>query len=62
MCSTNLVLKVGINNKMRAKYKDISFYDYTIEFCDNYDSSYFDPQYENEGISFFSPIFRRAFV
>lgn len=48
--------KVGLNKNARDKYKDEPYYDYTIEFCDKYDSAAFDPDYDSESIEFFKPM------
>lgn len=48
--------KLGYNKNARDKYKDEPYYDYTIEFCEKYDSTAFDPNYKNETIEFFNPM------
>ncbi|MCW1958112.1 MAG: HD domain-containing protein [Mycobacterium sp.] len=48
--------KIGQDPNARDKYKDQPYYEYTIEFCDKYDSTAFDPDYQSEPIEFFKPM------
>lgn len=48
--------KLGGDKDARDKYRDSPYYDYTIEFCDKYDSKAFDPDYDSEPIEFFKPM------
>lgn len=48
--------KLGQDKNARDKYKDEPYYNYTIEFCDKYDSAAFDPNYQSESIEFFRPM------
>lgn len=52
--------KLGYDKNTRDKYVNEPYYDYTIEFCDKYDSAAFDPIYENKPIEFFKPMIQRV--
>ena len=45
----------------RDKYKDHKFYQATIDFCENYDQSSFDPDYQSMTLKDFEPMVRNIF-
>ena len=51
----------GGDPNARDRYKDHPCYADTIRFCENYDQNCFDPDYNNEPLSFFEPLMRRVF-
>ncbi len=50
----------GERNK-REKYKDHRYYQATIDFCEKYDQSSFDPNYKSLPLEHFEPMVRRIF-
>jgi len=48
--------KLGQDKNARDKYRNEPYYNYTIEFCDKYDSAAFNPDYQSESIEFFRPM------
>ena len=40
----------------REKYKDHKYYQATIDFCENYDQSSFDPNYKSMSLEEFKPM------
>ena len=51
----------GGDPNARDRYKDHPCYVDTIRFCEDYDQNCFDPDYDNEALSFFEPLMRRVF-
>ena len=45
----------------REKYKDHKYYQATIDFCENYDQSSFDPNYKSMSLKEFEPMIRNIF-
>ena len=45
----------------RKKYKDHKYYQATIDFCENYDQSSFDPNYKSMSLKEFEPMVRNIF-
>ena len=52
---------LGGDRNARDKFKDHEHYQATINFCENYDQSSFDPNYRSMSLDEFSPIVRRIF-
>lgn len=48
--------KIGLDKNARDKYKDSPYFDYTVEFCEKYDSPSFDKNYPNIPIETFMPL------
>lgn len=51
----------GVDPNARDRYRDNSWYDACVEFCERYDQNCFDPQYESLSLEFFAPMVRRVF-
>jgi len=45
----------------RDKYKDHKYYQATVDFCENYDQSSFDPNYKSMSLKEFEPMVRKIF-
>jgi len=52
---------LGGDRNLRDKFKDHKYYEATIDFCENYDQSSFDPNYKNMNLEDFSPMVKRVF-
>ena len=52
---------LGGDRNARDKFKDHEHYQATINFCENYDQSSFDPNYKSMSLDEFSPMVRRIF-
>ena len=52
---------LGGDRNARDKFKDHEHYEATINFCENYDQSSFDPNYKSMSLEEFSPMVRRIF-
>ena len=52
----------GIDKNEREKYKDHKYYQATIDFCEKYDQSSFDPNYKSMSLQDFSPMVERIFA
>ncbi len=52
---------VGANPQKRQAYRDSPYYDDCAEFCEQWDQSSFDPDYESLPIDFFAPMVREVF-
>ena len=52
---------LGGDRNKREKYKDHKYYQATIDFCEKYDQSSFDPNYKSLPLEHFAPIVRRIF-
>ena len=46
----------------REKYKNHKYYQATIDFCENYDQSSFDPNYKSMTLKEFEPMVRNIFA
>jgi len=53
---------LGEDRDMRERYRDHPHFDYTAEFCEKYDQSAFDPDYETLPLEHFAPIVRAVFA
>ena len=51
---------VGQDREQREKFRDHKYFDACAEFCEKYDQSAFDPDYESETLEFFEPMLRRV--
>lgn len=51
---------LGMDRDMREKFRDNVHFDACAEFCEKYDQSAFDPEYDSEPLSFFEPMVRRV--
>ena len=52
---------LGGDRNARDKFKDHEHYQATINFCENYDQSSFDPNYKSMSLDEFSPMVKRIF-
>ena len=52
---------LGGNRNARDKFKNHKYYDATIDFCEKYDQSSFDPNYKSMSLRDFSPMVKRVF-
>ena len=52
---------LGGDRNKREKYKEHKFYQATIDFCEKYDQSSFDPDYKSLPLKHFEPMVRRIF-
>jgi len=51
----------GWNQFEREKYKDSPYYQSCVDFCDRWDQSSFDPDYDTPALSHFEPAVREVF-
>jgi len=51
---------IGNDRDLREQYRDSPHFDACAEFCEKYDQSAFDPNYESESLEFFEPMVRRV--
>ena len=52
---------LGGDKHARDKYKDHKFYQATVDFCEKYDQSSFDPDYQSMTLKDFEPMVRNIF-
>ena len=52
---------LGGDKNARQKYKDHKYYQATIDFCEKYDQSSFDPNYKSMSLEEFEPMVRNIF-
>lgn len=52
---------MGLDKNMRDQFRDHPYYDYTVEFCEKYDQSAFDPDYDTLPIEAFTPMVMALF-
>ena len=52
---------LGGDKNAREKYKDAEHYQATIDFCEKYDQSSFDPNYKSMTLKEFEPMVRNIF-
>jgi len=52
---------LGLDRNMRDQFRNHKWYKYTLEFCDKYDQTSFDPDFENMQLSEFEPMVRKFF-
>ena len=53
---------LGGDRNAREKFKDHEYYEATINFCENYDQSSFDPNYKSMSLQDFSPMVEKIFA
>ena len=53
---------LGGDKNAREKYKDHKYYKATIDFCEKYDQSSFDPKYKSFSLDFFKPMVKEIFA
>jgi predicted HD phosphohydrolase len=49
---------LGLDPNQRERFADHPWYDYTVEFCHEYDQPAFDPAYATEPLEHFEPLVR----
>ena len=49
------------NRNKRDDYKDHKYFQDTVDFCEKYDQSSFDPSYESLPLDFFKPYVKKIF-
>ena len=52
---------LGKNRNWRDKYKNHKYYNATLEFCEKWDQTSFDPNFKSLKIKDFEPLIRRIF-
>ena len=52
---------LGRDRNARDKFKDHEYYQATINFCESYDQTSFDPNYKSMSLDDFSPMVKRIF-
>ena len=52
---------LGGDKNKRDKYKGHKYYQDTVDFCEKYDQSSFDPEYKSFPLKFFEPILKKIF-
>ncbi|MFT5218379.1 MAG: putative HD phosphohydrolase [Planctomycetota bacterium] len=50
----------GGDRNIREQFKNNSWYQDAIDFCQHYDQNCFDPEYQSESLDFFEPMLRRV--
>ena len=53
---------LGGDRNARDKFKDHKYYQATVDFCEKYDQSSFDPNYKSMSLEDFSPMVERIFA
>jgi predicted HD phosphohydrolase len=53
---------LGLDRDMREQYRDHEWFDYTAEFCAEYDQPAFDPGYDTHPLEHYEPLIRSAFT
>ena len=53
---------LGKDRNARDKFKDHKYYKATVNFCEKYDQSSFDPSYKSMSLKDFSPMVERIFA
>lgn len=51
---------LGMDQNVREKFRDSPYFDACAEFCEKYDQTAFDPDYDTESLEFFEPMVRRV--
>ncbi len=51
----------GKDRYARDQFKDTSWYQDCVNFCENYDQNCFDPDFESKPLEFFRPMVERVF-
>ena len=52
---------IGLDRNARDQFANSEWFDYTVEFCELYDSPAFDSEYESFDLAHFEPLVRDAF-
>ena len=52
---------LGGNRNARDKFKDHKYYQVTVDFCEKYDQSSFDPNYKSMSLEEFEPMVKKIF-
>ena len=52
---------LGGNRNARDKFKDHEYYQDTVDFCEKYDQSSFDPNYKSMSLEEFEPMVKKIF-
>ncbi len=53
---------IGLDRNARDKYRDHPWYDDCVYFCEKWDQTAFDPDYETLALEVFEPMVRRIFA
>ncbi len=53
---------LGGDRNARDQFKDHKYYQATVDFCEKYDQSSFDPNYKSMSLEDFSPMVERIFA
>lgn len=53
--------KIGLNPEERQKYKDNPHFDAAVNFCERWDQTSFDPDYDALPLSHFAPLVEQVF-
>jgi predicted HD phosphohydrolase len=53
---------LGMDREVRERFRGNPHFEACVEFCEKYDQSAFDPDYEAEPLAFFEPMLRRVFA
>ena len=53
--------KIGLDPDAREKFKDHPYYDAAVRFCERWDQTSFDPEYETESLEHFRPMVEDVF-
>lgn len=53
--------KIGLNPEERQKYSDNRHYDAAVRFCERWDQTSFDPDYDTLPLSHFAPMVEEVF-
>jgi len=54
--------KVGLDPEARQKYKDSPHYDAAVKFCQDWDQTSFDPDYDTFSLEHFRPVIEDVFT
>jgi predicted HD phosphohydrolase len=52
---------LGLDKNLRERFRGHEWFDYTAEFCEKYDQSSFDPDYDSMPLEEFTPMVERVF-
>ena len=52
---------LGKNRNIRDQYKNHEYYQATVDFCEKYDQSSFDPNYKSLPLDYFIPMVKKIF-
>ena len=52
---------LGGDRNARDKFKDHKYYQDTVDFCEKYDQSSFDPNYKSMSLEEFEPMVKKIF-